>query len=57
MDHIRSVVMSTTTNDNKDVVIRAKNNLSINKCTIVNRGIIRVKIDFVCNKESNNALI
>ncbi len=38
-NHIRSKITTIATSDNKVEVTRAYNNLLINNCTIVNRGI------------------
>jgi len=55
--HIKSTIITTATSDNIVVITRANNNPSINNCTIVNKGIIIVTIDFVYSRESNNASI
>jgi hypothetical protein len=56
-NHIKSAITTITINDNRVVVTRAENNLSTNNYTIVNIGIRKAIINFVYNRELNNALI
>jgi hypothetical protein len=56
-DHIKSVVTTTTTSDNRVAIIRVDNNPSINNNTIVNKGIRKATIDFIYNRESDSASI
>ncbi len=42
LDHIRSIITTTTISDYKVVITRAKNNLTTNNYTIVNMDIKKV---------------
>ncbi len=55
-NHIISTIMVATISDKRVVVIRTKNNLSINY-TIINRGIKRTTTHFVYDKKLDNVLI
>jgi hypothetical protein len=50
LDHIISIVTTIATHDNIVAITRTKINLSINNCTIINKGIIKATIDFVYNR-------
>jgi hypothetical protein len=53
-NHIRSPIITLAISDNKVANIRAKSNLSINNCTVVNKN-IKITTSSVFNKESNDA--
>jgi len=57
LNHIKYVVLVVATSDNKVTITRVESNLSINSCTIINRGIKRTIINFVYNRKLNNASI
>lgn len=56
LDHIKSIITTITTSDNKVTITRVENNISTNNYTIVNRDIIKTK-NFVFSKELHNASI
>jgi hypothetical protein len=57
LDHIKSIIITTTTSDNKVAVTRGESNLSTKNYVVVNRGIIKATIDSVFNGDLDSALI
>jgi hypothetical protein len=57
LDHIKSIITTTTTSDNKVAVTRGESNLSTKNYVVINRGIIKATIDSLFNGELDSALI
>jgi len=56
-NHIIFVIIAITTSDNKVALTRVDINPSTNNYTIINKSIRKAIIDYVYNRESNNASI
>ncbi len=56
-NHIIFVIIAITTSDNKVALTRVDINPSTNNYTIINKSIRKAIINYVYNRESNNASI